>query len=78
VGDFTYLNAYNGAQYGVTDGDVIKASIIGDEIRVYINGLLVGSATDDTYTTGDPGIGFNYGCASTYQDFGFTRFTASG
>src|SRR5882724_11821469 len=39
VGNFTYLVTYRGARYGVSNGDVIKASIIGTTIRVYKNGM---------------------------------------
>lgn len=77
LGDFTYLSSKNGSQYGVTNGDVVKASISGNAITVYINGVLVDSVTDGTYATGNPGMGFDYGCGTTYEDFGFTKFTAS-
>ena len=77
LGNFTYLSQNGGAQYGVTSGDVVKASIVGSTISVYINNVLMGTATDSTYATGNPGIGFDYGCGSTYGDFGFTTFTAS-
>jgi hypothetical protein len=67
----------SGSQYGVTSGDVVKASIIGNEIKVYINNILIDTVIDNTYSTGNPGMGFNFGCDSTYGDFGFTKFTAS-
>ncbi len=76
-GDFTYIRSYSGAQYGVTEGDVVKASIVGSVITVSINGVVVGSGTDSTYSSGNPGIGFDYGCGTTYGDFGFTKVTAS-
>jgi len=77
IGDFTYLSNKTGSQYGVANGDVVKASISGNLISVYINGVLVDSVTDDAFASGNPGMGFNYGCGSTYGDFGFTKFTAS-
>jgi hypothetical protein len=77
LANFTYLSVKYGSQYGVAIGDVVKASIIGSEIKVYINDVLVDSVTDSTYSTGNPGMGFNYGCGLTYGDFGFTKFTAS-
>jgi hypothetical protein len=76
VRDFTYLKQLFGEQYGVKNGDVVRASIIGNVIKAYINNIEVLSVTDDTFTSGNPGIGFNYGCGNTYEDFGFTRFTA--
>jgi hypothetical protein len=77
LGDFTYLSQKYGSQYGVADGDVVKASIIGSEIRVYINGVLLDTVVDGIFSAGNPGIGFNFGCGSTYTDFGFTELTAS-
>jgi hypothetical protein len=79
LGQFTYLANQNvfGSQYGVANGDVVSASIVGNLISVYRNGNLVVTATDNTYATGNPGIGFDYGCGTTYNTFGFTNFTAS-
>jgi hypothetical protein len=82
VGDFTYLEQLNGAQYGVSEGDVVKATIVGDVITAYLNGVPMGTATDDTYTAGSPGMGFNLetgtaSCIGTNGDYGFTRFTAT-
>lgn len=78
LGKFTYLNAKEGANYGVTNGDVVKASIVGDVITAYINGVEVLRATDSTYTNGSPGIGFFLqGSGVSNNDFGFTSFTAS-
>jgi hypothetical protein len=81
VGDFTYLKNSSGAQYGIADGDTVKATIVGDVITAYLNGVVVGSATDSTYTTGNPGMGFNLetndaSCLGTNSDYGFTRLTA--
>ena len=81
VGDFTYLKNSTGAQYGIAEGDTVKATIVGDVITAYLNGVAVGTATDSTYTTGNPGMGFNLetddaSCIGTNGDYGFTRFTA--
>ena len=43
----------------VKTGDVVKATIVGNVITAYLNGIAVGTATDSTYTTGNPGMGFN-------------------
>jgi len=59
VGDFSYLLNVSGAQYGVTEGDVVKATIAGDVITASIDGVEVGTATDATYATGNPGMGMN-------------------
>jgi len=77
LGDFTELTHLDGSQYGVKTGDVLKATIIGNVITGYINGVKVTQATDNTYTTGNPGVGFNYGVGNTNADFGFTSFSAS-
>lgn len=74
LGRFQSLCRKDGPEFGVEDGDVIEATIIGNEIKGYINGVEVTSATDDTYPAGNPGIGFNYGGEHTYVDHGFTRY----
>ena len=56
------------------NGDVIEATIIGNEIKGYINGVEVTSAVDDAYPTGNPGIGFNYGAEDTARDHGLTYY----
>ena len=81
VGDFTYLENSTGAQYGIAEGDIVKATIVGDVITAYLNGVAVGTVTDATYTTGSPGMGFNLetndaSCVGTNGDYGFTRFSA--
>lgn len=77
LGSFTYLIQRKGAQFGVADGDVVKATMIGNVITAYINGILVAQATDSTYTTGRPGMGFFLqGTTGVNRDYGFTSFTA--
>jgi hypothetical protein len=76
VADFTYLSRNKGPEFGVENGDVVKASITGNTIKVYINDKLIDKTRDDVYPAGNPGIGFNYGCGETYCDFGFTSFSA--
>jgi len=55
---FVYLSQKQGAQYGVSDGDLIKAKVVGNVITAYINGVELLQATDDTYSSGSPGMGF--------------------
>ena len=74
VGDWTSLQKHSGAQYGVKDGDVVKATIVGNVIKGYVNGVEVISATDDTYRAGNPGMGFNYGVGESNVDFGFSSY----
>jgi hypothetical protein len=74
---FTYILHKDGAQYGVSDGDVVKATIVGSVITVYINGVQVAQASDSTYASGRPGIGFFLqGTPGSNRDYGFTRFAA--
>ena len=75
LADFTYLLSQSGSQYQVKTGDVIKATIVGKVLSAYKNGVLMGQATDSTFTTGNPGMGFNEN--SFNGDYGFSNFTAS-
>jgi hypothetical protein len=78
LGSFTYLQQLKGAQYGVANGDFVKATIAGNVITTYINGVQIGRAADSTYATGRPGIGFFLqGTAGVNRDYGFTSFTAN-
>lgn len=74
LADFTYLLNVSGPKYGATTGDVLKATIVGNVITAYKNGVEIGRATDDTFASGQPGFGFNEG---TNGDYGITRFSAS-
>ncbi len=60
MGDITFLNATGPQSLGreLVSGDVVKASIIGNVIRVYINGVQLATVTDSTFATGQPGISF--------------------
>jgi hypothetical protein len=74
VGDWTSLTRREGPEYGVGHGDVIEATIEGDVITGYINGEAVITVSDDTWKTGAPGIGFNFGVGDTYDDHGLSSF----
>jgi len=79
LSDYTVLADLHGTQYGIKTGDVVKATIIGNVIKGYINGVEVVTATDSTYSTGNPGMGFFLVAAGagTNTNFGFSKFTAS-
>ena len=78
LGDFTYLSRAKGAQCGVGSGDIVKASMVANVITAYINGMQVLRATDDTFRSGNPGIGFYIeGATGTNSNYGFTGFTAT-
>jgi hypothetical protein len=74
LADFTYLVQLHGKKYSVTTGDVMKATIVGDVITAYKNGVQVAQVKDDTYSTGRPGMGFNEGING---DYGASRFSAT-
>jgi hypothetical protein len=74
VGDWTSLKRHQGAEFGVAHGDVVEASIEGDVIRGFVNGVEKITVKDDVWTSGAPGVGFNFGVGDTYADHGFSSF----
>jgi len=74
-GSFTALSD-EGPHAEVHDGDIFEASMIGNVITVYINGAKVNRAVDNTFATGNPGMGF-FTRNSSPQPFGFSSFTAT-
>ena len=59
------------------DGDIVRAEIVGSNITVKINGSVVLTDTDTTWTTGQPGVGNNpFGVGFTFFDYGWSSFTA--
>ena len=76
LGDWTELND---TIVGVKNGDVVAATIAGNLITAYVNGTNVLQATDGTFTTGSPGMGFylQNGSSNFNADFGFSSFKAS-
>lgn len=61
--------------YQLVHGDVVSASIVGNTITMYTNGVQVEQVTDTFFTTGNPGFGFNAGSAGT-DEYGIQSFTA--
>jgi hypothetical protein len=74
VGGWTSLKKLIGKKYGVKDGDIIEASIVGSLITGYLNGKEMISIVDDNIKSGSPGIGFNFGVGTTNADHGVTSF----
>jgi hypothetical protein len=74
LADFTYLLNVSGEKYRVTTGDVMKATIVGNVITAYKNGVEIGHVKDNTYLNGLPGFGFNEGRNGNY---GITRFSVA-
>jgi hypothetical protein len=82
LGDFTPLAITGGAGNlgrDLVSGDVIRATIVGNVISSYINGVLRAQAIDSTFAGGQPGIGFftrPLG-VNANADFGMTSYTVS-
>jgi len=78
LGKFTMLKQTEGSQYGVQDGDVVKASMIGKILSVYINGVQIIQLSDDRFASGNPGVGYYLeGATGVIGDFGFSSFMAT-
>lgn len=71
---WTFLKELHGPDYGVKTGDVVKATIVGNIISAYKNGKLQFQITDNTFSRGNPGFGFNEGPNGKY---GISSFKAS-
>lgn len=74
IGDFTSLARRMGPEFGVKHGDIVEATVVGNVIRSYVNGVEVLSATDDVCASGSPGVGFNFFVGDTNVDHGFSTF----
>ena len=74
VGGWTSLKKLIGRKFGVKDGDIIEASIVGNVITGYLNGVEMISVVDDNIKSGAPGIGFNFGVGTTNADHGVRTF----
>jgi len=60
-GDYTFVNHTGGENPeigGLKNGDVISATASGSTFTASVNGVLIYSATDNTFADGLPGIGF--------------------
>jgi hypothetical protein len=86
-GDFTVLSSPASFPTGTmppVTGDVFKATISGSTINVYINkndgkgDQLINTATDTTWTDGNPGIGMWLEGSYDQTMYAFANFTAIG
>lgn len=78
VGKFTMLKETYGSEYGVKDGDVVKATMIGKVLKVYVNGVQMIQLSDDIFPNGNPGVGYYLeGATGVVGDFGFSSFMAT-
>jgi hypothetical protein len=76
VNAYTELVNQSDPSYTIAPGDTIKATIVGNVITMFTNGKQIYQYTDamNSFTTGNPGFGFNEGPAGNY---GFSHFSAS-
>jgi hypothetical protein len=79
-GNYTVLQSTAGSESlgrGLATGDVIKATMVGNVISLYVNGTLLARTTDSTFTSGQPGIGFFTRPGGNSANLAITRFTAT-
>ena len=77
LADYTAL--YDPGDPGIgpaVDGDVLRAEISGNVIRVFKNGALVATVTDSTWSNGQPGIGFWPVDSSSIEKYGWKTVDA--
>ncbi len=77
LGDFAFLGA-GAAPSGVHDGDVFSATIVGNTITTFLNGVQLATAKDSAIANGNPGIGFYWERQAASQKFSFSSFSAKG
>jgi len=75
LGSFTVLGGASAP--GFKNGDTVKATAVGNVITLFHNDVQIVQVTDDTYKTGNPGIGFFKRSCGRNSDYGFTSFTAT-
>lgn len=78
LNNFTVLAQNTSATWSLP-GATVTGTISGSTITIYVSGVQIVQATDSTYTTGNPGMGFfiSSGGDSTKSDMGFTSYTAT-
>lgn len=75
---FTLLTGNSGVGVGAADGDILKATVVGNVFTAYKNGVQQFTYTDSKFQNGSPGIGmFNTATDGVSNSrFGFTSFQA--
>jgi hypothetical protein len=78
LGSFTVLKGVYNYNVHAVNGDVLKATISGSTIALYLNGGKKLQVTDDTYPSGSPGVGFFLqGATGLNANYGFSDFSAT-
>jgi chitodextrinase len=75
--EFIVLSEWRSLGRRLVTGDTVKASIIGNEIRLYINDMLMGRAVDSAVQTGQPGISFFIRPGGSQRYLGLTSYTVT-
>jgi len=77
LGSFSLLAETVGP--GIHDGDVIKATAVGNTLTAFVNGVQLVQTTDGSFMNGGPGIGFfnQFGAPEVDADYGLENFFAS-
>jgi len=57
------------------NGDTLKIRAVGNQISAYKNGILIETVTDNTYSTGQPGIYYNRGNINASRGDNFVGYT---
>jgi hypothetical protein len=79
LGPYGQFQMIDARAVAIHNGDLLKATIVGSVITVWVNSTQVMQVTDNTFQSGSPGIGFflqNFTGLNT--DYGFSSFSASG
>lgn len=77
LGNYTSLGGIGNSPANMAvEGDVLRAEITGNVIKVYRNGVLLISKTDSTYSSGQPGVGFWPLPGATLSAYGWNAFEA--
>jgi hypothetical protein len=77
-GDFTPLQGSQGSiGRKLQTGDVVRARIVGSTITCYVNDVQISRVTDQTWSSGQPGIGFFKRLDGANADLAFSSFSAT-
>jgi hypothetical protein len=69
-----YMEIGSSTPINLKTGDVISATIQGNHITAFLNGVLVAEATDSTFSDGQPGVGFFRRPCGANGDLTLTRY----
>jgi hypothetical protein len=77
IGQYTEIDSYVSELPDIQDGDIFEAEVVGSTINAYLNGQKIRTATDSTYATGQPGVGFFWRGTENASDFAFPSLTVT-